>query len=66
MLSKTKFNKRKYVFKTVKHDIYTAELNKKALSAYDNKNFILDNGIYTLAWGYNRINIERNKIRNFL
>ncbi|KAE9529175.1 hypothetical protein AGLY_011971 [Aphis glycines] len=45
--------KPKYVrlnlFRTKKHDVFTVEQNKKALSVYDDKRFILDNGIDTLA-----------------
>jgi len=53
LLTKESIYKKQNMFKTDKHDIYTAELNKKALSAYDNKQFILDNDINTLAWGHN-------------
>jgi len=56
--------KPKYVsqnlFKTKKHDILNVEQNKKALSVYDDKRFILKNGIDTLPWGYYKINMDRN------
>jgi hypothetical protein len=39
------------MFRTKNHDIYTVEENKKALSAYDDKRFILEDGVNTLAWG---------------
>ncbi|KAL4083440.1 hypothetical protein QTP88_028756 [Uroleucon formosanum] len=48
------------LFRTKKHDIFTVEQNKKALSVYDDKRFILDNGIDTLAWGHYKTNIDRN------
>ncbi|KAE9522948.1 hypothetical protein AGLY_016579 [Aphis glycines] len=51
---------RQNLFRTKKHDIFTVEQNKKALSVYDDKRFILDNGIDTLAWGHYKTNIDRN------
>ncbi|KAF0742939.1 Uncharacterized protein FWK35_00028154 [Aphis craccivora] len=48
------------IYITKKHDICTVEQNKKALSVYDDKRFILDNGIDTLAWGHYKTNIDRN------
>ena len=65
-LTKNPIYKKQNVFKTDKHDIYTVELNKKALSAYDDKRFILGNGINTLAWGHFKINIEKGKFPNHL
>ncbi|KAE9523187.1 hypothetical protein AGLY_016420 [Aphis glycines] len=62
--------KPKYViqnlFRTKKHDIFTVEQNKKALSVYDDKRFILNNGIDTLAWGHYKTNIDRNDFVNHL
>jgi hypothetical protein len=49
LLTKEPIYKKQNVFKTDKHDTYTAELNKKTLSAYDDKRFILENGINTLS-----------------
>ena len=54
------------LFSTKKHDIFTVEQNKKALSVYDDKRFILDNGIDTLAWGHYKTNIDRNDFVNHL
>ena len=54
------------LFRTKKHDIFTLEQNKKALSAYDDKRFILENGIDTLAWGHYKTNIDRNNFVNHL
>ncbi|CAI6377125.1 unnamed protein product [Macrosiphum euphorbiae] len=51
---------------TKKHDIFTVEQNKKALSVYDDKRFILENGINTLAWGHYKTNIDRNDFVNHL
>jgi hypothetical protein len=66
LLTKEAIYKKQNMFKTDTHDIYTVELNKKALSAYDNKRFILDNDINTSAWGHYRINIDRNNFINYL
>ncbi|KAL4085217.1 hypothetical protein QTP88_027076 [Uroleucon formosanum] len=51
---------------TKKHDIFTVEQNKKALSVYDDKRFILNNGIDTLAWGHYKTNIDKNDFVNHL
>ncbi|XP_016657858.1 uncharacterized protein LOC107883043 [Acyrthosiphon pisum] len=40
--------------------------NKKALSVNDDKRFILENGIDTLAWGHYKTNICRNDFVNHL
>ncbi|KAF0702093.1 Uncharacterized protein FWK35_00033771, partial [Aphis craccivora] len=48
------------IYSTKKNVIFTVEQNKKALSVYDDKRFILDNGINTLAWGHYKTNIDRN------
>jgi len=37
------------------HDIYTEEVNKIALSADDDKRYILADGIHTLAYGHHKI-----------
>ena len=38
-----------------KHKIGTYEMNKISLSCFDDKKFILDNGIHTLAYSYAHI-----------
>ena len=38
------------------HEVYTEEVNKVALSAEDDKRYILDDGIHTLAWGHYKLN----------
>jgi hypothetical protein len=47
------------IFRTKNHDICTIEQNKIALSAHDDKRFILENGIDTLAWGHYKTEIPR-------
>ena len=43
------------VIRSYKHNIFTEEVNKVALSANDDKRYILENGINTLALGHYRI-----------
>ena len=38
-----------------KHDVFTEEVNKVALSANDDKRHILEDGINTLALGHYKI-----------
>ena len=40
------------VIRSHKHDIFTEEINKVALSADDDKRIILEDGIHTLAYGH--------------
>lgn len=39
-----------------KHKVFTVEQTKNVLSPFDDKRYILDNKINTLAWGHHRIN----------
>ena len=68
MLSNTSSTKYLHTLKTIessflkyrtirsyKHIIKTIEINKKCLSGYDDKRYILPNGIHTLAHGHFRI-----------
>ena len=66
MLTKDPIYKKQNLFRSNHHEIYTAEQNKKALSAYDNKRFILDNGIDTLAWGHHSLSINKDKFLELL
>ena len=43
------------VIRSYDHEIYTEEVNKVALSADDDKRFILEDGIHTLAWGHYKL-----------
>ncbi len=38
--------------RSYKHQLYTEEINKKALGAFDDKRYILENGINSLPYGY--------------
>lgn len=42
--------------RSYKHKLYSIEVDKLALSAYDDKRYLLDDGIDTLAYGHYRIN----------
>ena len=48
LLTKTKMNQ----IKAEKHQLYTLCINKTSLTAYDDKRYILDDGVYTLPHGH--------------
>ena len=43
------------ILRSYEHEVYTEEVNKVALSALDNKRYILSDGVHTLAWGHYKI-----------
>ena len=43
------------ILRSYEHEIYTEEVNKIALSAQDDKRYILSDGVHTLAWGHYKI-----------
>ena len=43
------------ILRSYNHEVYTEEVNKVALSAMDDKRYILKDGIHTLAWGHYKI-----------
>ena len=43
------------IIRSYEHEVFTEEVNKIALSAADDKRYILDDGINTLAWWHHRI-----------
>jgi len=47
------------------HKLYTIEQNKKSLSSFDDKRYILNNGVDTLAHGHYKINETENSDLNF-
>jgi len=51
LLTKESIYKKQNLFRTNRHDICTVEQNKKALSAHDDKRYILENGMVTLCLG---------------
>ena len=46
---------RQDILRSYEHEVYTEEVNKIALSAEDDKRYILKDGIHTLAWGHYKI-----------
>ena len=43
------------ILRSYNHEVYTEEVNKIALSALDDKRYILSDGVHTLAWGHYNI-----------
>ena len=43
------------ILRSYEHEVFTEEVNKIALSALDDKRYILSDGIHTLAWGHYKI-----------
>ena len=46
------FYKKMYVLNSDKHEMYVKELNKKAISPYDDKRWMSNDGIITFPHGY--------------
>ena len=47
--------KKQNVIRTQKHDLYTVEINKLALSPFDDKRYVMNDGIETLPYGHYKI-----------
>lgn len=47
--------KNQHLFRNRLHEIYTESINKTALNGDDDKRFICEDGIRTLAWGHYKI-----------
>ena len=47
--------KKQNILRSYNHEVYTEEVNKIALSAMDDKRYILKDGMHTLAWGHYKI-----------
>ena len=43
------------ILRSYEHEVFTEEVNKIALSSIDDKRYILNDGIHTLAWGHHKI-----------
>ena len=48
------------ILRSYDHEVYAEEVNKIALSAADDKRYILSDGMATLAWGHHRIKEMEN------
>ena len=44
------------IIRSYEHEVYTEEVNKVALSAGDDKRYIMSDGIHTMAWGHHKLN----------
>ena len=47
--------KEQYNIRSYDHQLFTEKQNKVALSPFDDKRYIMDDGIHTLAWGHYKI-----------
>ena len=52
--------RRQNIIRSYEHEIYTEEINKVALSATDDKRYLLKNSYDTLAWGHHKIKEMEN------
>jgi len=52
LFSKSEQIRKMNVIRSHRHDIYTEEVNKVALSADDDKRAIMEDGVHTLAYGH--------------
>ena len=55
LFSKEKQLRKMHVIRSQKHEIFTQEINKVALSANNDKRVIMDDGIHTLAHGHHSL-----------
>jgi hypothetical protein len=55
LFNKQEQYRRMNLIRSEKHELYTVELNKIALSPHDDKRYILEDGINTLPWGHYKI-----------
>ena len=51
----TQLHHKMNIIRSYKHQIYSFEINKISLSCFDDKRYILDDGINSLAYGHERI-----------
>ena len=49
------FYRKIYVFNSNKHEMYDKKINKKAVSPYDDKRWLSDDGIVTFPHSYNEL-----------
>ena len=52
LFSKTQMFHKMKTIRSENHNIYSMEINKKSLSCFDDKRFILPNGIDSYAYGH--------------
>ena len=57
LFSKQQMNHLVVQFRNLNHQIYTVENNKASLSPFDDKRYILNDGVETLAYGHKNIDL---------
>ena len=60
LLSGKEILRKQNILRSYEHEVYTEEVNKIALSAADDKRYILSDGMDTLAWGHYKIKEMKN------
>ena len=55
-----KMNSKMKVIRSQKHKVYTMEMSKVSLSAYDDKRYILNDGISSYAYGHCKTMLKQN------
>ena len=55
LFNKSILRREQYNIRSYDHEVYTEKINKIALSPFDDKRYILEDGIHTLAWGNYKI-----------
>ena len=55
LFEKSVIMKEQYNIRSYDHQLFTEKQNKVALSPFDDKRYILEDGIHTLAWGHYKI-----------
>ncbi|KAG8236630.1 hypothetical protein J437_LFUL016463 [Ladona fulva] len=53
------------VIRSIKHELYTMQMNKVTLNALDDKRYICEDGINTLMWGHYKIPQKRTHSKAF-
>jgi hypothetical protein len=61
LMDQSRQYRKQYMLRSKNHTIYTVCINKVALSSYDDKRYILDGGLDSLAYGHWRIEEEQQK-----
>ena len=55
LFNKSILRKEQYNIRSYDHEVFTEKINKIALSHFDDKRYILEDGIHTLAWGHYKL-----------
>ena len=59
LFSRKEQTRKMNVIRSRKHEVFSESVEKIALSAEDDKRFILKDGIETLAWGHRKIKCQK-------